>query len=140
MFLAGALLMASVVGPGLLAPVSVGAAPAPVNDVDPNQGRTIDNAEGNIEPNDEDCKKRPLTKDNCGIVKLVVFVTNILGGIAGIVIVGVLIWGGIMYSMAGADPSKITAAKGKIVNALTALLLYVFGFALLQWLVPGGLI
>jgi hypothetical protein len=50
-----------------------------------------------------------------------------------------VIVGGIQYSAAGADPNKIQAAKHKITNALLALLLFIFGFAIVQWLVPGGL-
>ncbi len=95
-----------------------------------------------IEPIKEDCKPKngeKLDKDNCGIIKMVITITNILGGIAGLVIISTLIYGGIQYSMAGADPSKIQAAKHKIIAALTALLLLIFGFALLQWLVPGGI-
>lgn len=93
-----------------------------------------------LEPKEGDCSKKPLTKDNCGIVNLIVIITNIMSGIAGLVIVGMIIFGGIQYSMAGADPSKVQAARHKITSALTALVLFVFGYALLQWLVPGGLL
>lgn len=88
----------------------------------------------------EDCKPADgqLNEENCGIIQLVVGITNALSAIAGVVIVGVIVWGGIQYSSAGADPSKVQAAKGKITNALLALLLLIFGWSLLQWLIPGG--
>lgn len=95
---------------------------------------------GDSDTNEDDCKKRPLNKNNCGIVRLIITITNILGVIAGIVIVATMIYGGILYSMAGADPAKVTAAKHKLTSGLTALLLFIFGFAILQWLVPGGLL
>lgn len=90
---------------------------------------------------ENDCKDtyENLDESNCGIIEYVLLISNVLAGIAGLVIVGAMIWGGIQYSMAGADPSKVQAAKQKIINALIALLLFVFGFALIQWLVPGGI-
>jgi hypothetical protein len=76
----------------------------------------------------------------CKMIDLIITITNALSGLAAIVIVAMIVWGGIQYSMAGADPSKVQAARQKITNALLALLLLVFGFSIIQWLVPGGLI
>lgn len=93
--------------------------------------------------NKGDCKNNDfdkLNENNCGIIKLVVVITNVLSAMAATVIVAMIIVGGIQYSMAGADPSKVQAAKQKIINALLALLLLVFGYGLIQWLVPGGVI
>jgi hypothetical protein len=56
----------------------------------------------------------------------------------GIVIVAVVIVAGLQYSTAQGEPQKQAAARMRIVNALLALLLYLFTFAILQWLVPGG--
>lgn len=106
-------------------------------------------AEGDIpEPQSSDdqatsCKVEDgerLNEKNCGIIQLVIGVTNALSAIAGVVIVGVLVWGGIQYSAAGADAAKVQAAKSKITNALIALLLLIFGYSLLQWLIPGGVL
>ena len=83
----------------------------------------------------DDCKS--LT--NCGILKYVTRITNVLSGIAGLIIVSMIIIGGIQYSTAGPDPSKVQAARTKIFNALLALVFFVFGFAILQWLIPGGI-
>ncbi len=82
---------------------------------------------------------KQLNKDNCEIINMVVLITNIMAGFAALVIVGTLIWGGILYSMAGADPNKVQAAKAKLMSGITALLLLIFGYSLLQWLTPGGL-
>lgn len=92
--------------------------------------------------NSSDCSANStadLDSGNCGIINWIVKITDALAALAGTVIVAMIIWGGIQYSMAGADPSKVQAAKKKIVSALTALLLLVFGFSIVQWLVPGGL-
>lgn len=104
-------------------------------------------AEGSLgtvgqEPKKNDCKQKDykqLSQGNCGIMKIIVVITNFMAGISGVIIVAALVWGGIMYSMAGNDPSKVQAAKKRIYSALTALLLLVFGYAIIQWLVPGGL-
>jgi hypothetical protein len=97
-----------------------------------------------IKAKKDDCKidtdaGETLSSENCGIIKLVVVITNILSGIAGLVIIGTIIFGGVQYSMAGPDPSKVQAAKHKITTALLALVLFIFGYAFLQWIVPGGL-
>lgn len=91
--------------------------------------------------NPDDCSSSSyddLSSNNCGVIKYILLITNILSGLAGVVIVAMMIVGGIQYSMAGADPSKVQAAKQKIFNAILALVLFSFGFALIQWLVPGG--
>ena len=96
-----------------------------------------------IEPKRDDCKAdnaAALSKDNCGIIGMIVMITNILAGVAAIIIVAAFIWGGILYSMSGADPNKVGAAKDRIFKAVTALLLLIFGYAILQWLTPGGLL
>ncbi len=96
-----------------------------------------------VERSEEDCKVdsgQQLNEDNCGIIKIVVTITNALSAIAAVVIIAVIVWGGVQYSAAGADSSKVQAAKSKITNALLALLLLIFGYSLLQWLVPGGVI
>lgn len=63
-----------------------------------------------------------------------------LSGIAGLIIVISIVAGGVQYSAAGGDPSKVAAAKKRITNAIIALVALIFLFAFLQWLVPGGLI
>lgn len=99
---------------------------------DPSQGANLD----------ADCKLEAgenLNSDNCGIVGYIVTITNILSAAVGIVIVIMIAVGGMQYSMARDDPQAVTAAKGRIQNAILALIIYLFGFALLQYIVPGGL-
>lgn len=86
-----------------------------------------------------DCQEADISKDNCGIVNWLLKFINGLSAIVGIVIVIMIIVGGIQYSAAGANPQATQAAKGRIMSAVVALLLYIFGFAFLQWVIPGGL-
>ena len=56
----------------------------------------------------------------------------------GIVVVAMVIVGGIQYTFSQGEPQNQAKARQRIMAALSALLLYVFTFAILQWLVPGG--
>lgn len=86
-----------------------------------------------------DCKDASLNSSNCGIIKYLLLFINGLSAIVGIVIVIMIIVGGIQYSMAGNNPQGTEAAKKRIASAVVALLLYIFTFAFLQWIVPGGI-
>lgn len=63
---------------------------------------------------------------------------NFLGAIVGLVVTISIVVGGIQYSSSTDDPKKLAAAKERIRNAVIALVAFLFLFALLQWLVPGG--
>ncbi|MEK7153078.1 MAG: hypothetical protein AAB834_03965 [Patescibacteria group bacterium] len=65
---------------------------------------------------------------------------KLLSALVGIFVVISIVVGGIMYGSAGGDPGKVTAAKKRIYNAILALLAYLFMFAFLQWLLPGGIV
>lgn len=65
-------------------------------------------------------------------------IVNFLAGLVGIVVIGVIIFGGIQYISAGDNATQITAAKQRIMNGIIALLIFIFTYAFLQWLIPGG--
>lgn len=73
------------------------------------------------------------------IVSDLQIITNFLSAAVAIVVIGVIIVGGIQYSMAGDNPSAVTAAKKRITDGLLALTAYLLIFSLLQWLIPGGI-
>jgi hypothetical protein len=37
------------------------------------------------------------------------------------------------------DPARIKSAKDRITNAVIALALFIFGFAILSFIIPGGI-
>lgn len=76
---------------------------------------------------------------NNPIVEDIQLVLNFLSAGVGIVVVGVIILGGIQYAMAGDSAEAIGKAKQRIINGLIALLAFIFLFAFVQWLVPGGI-
>lgn len=82
-----------------------------------------------------DCKE--LNENDCGIIKIIRIAINVLSAVAVLTIVIAVIVGGIQYTSSRDDPQAIAAAKGRIVNALIALVVFVFFYTILAWLVPG---
>lgn len=76
-------------------------------------------------------KGNPIVKDLNDII-------NVLAGLVGVVVVGVIILGGIQYAMAGDKAEAVSAAKKRIINGLIALAAFMLTYAFLQWLIPGG--
>lgn len=77
---------------------------------------------------------------NCDlIVKFVKPFIEFMTALVGVAVVFSIIVGGIQYSSSADDPAKVGAAKNRIRNAIIALLVYFFLYALLSFLLPGGL-
>ncbi|HUP26586.1 MAG TPA: hypothetical protein VM124_03010 [Candidatus Limnocylindrales bacterium] len=112
----------------------MGAAPG----VEPEMGKIAPNEQPKYVNND--CNTQDLNQSNCGIIKYLVLFIKFLSAIVGVVIVASIIIGGITYSASKDDPGATAAAKKRIANAILALGLYVFMFALLQYLIPGGVL
>jgi uncharacterized membrane protein YraQ (UPF0718 family) len=72
------------------------------------------------------------------IVQDIQTIVNFLSALVGIVVTAALILGGIQYSGSRDNPQAMQAAKGRIQNAIIALVMYFLIFAFLQWLIPGG--
>lgn len=110
------------------------------------QPGTATPAETQASPVDEpqyvnnDCDKADLNQNNCGIIKYLVLFIKFLSAVVGVAIVVSIIIGGIQYSVSADDAGAVTAAKKRIMNALLALALYIFSFAILQYLIPGGIL
>lgn len=64
---------------------------------------------------------------------------NVLSAVVGLVVVGNIIFAGIQYQTARDNASQVSAAKERIGVAVVSLLLFFFAYAILQWLVPGGI-
>ena len=63
---------------------------------------------------------------------------NILSGLVLIAATIMIIVAGIMYSSSGGDPAKVTKAKTMITNVIIGIVAYIFLWAFIQWLIPGG--
>ncbi len=86
-----------------------------------------------------DCSSVGLDQSNCGIIRYLVIFIRALSAIVGITVVIMIIIGGIQYSASADNPQTAQAAQKRIGNAVIALIAYIFTFAFLQWLVPGGI-
>jgi hypothetical protein len=64
---------------------------------------------------------------------------NILAALVGVVVTAVIVFGGVQYATSGGNPEASKAAKTRITNGLLALIVFMFTYALLQWLIPGGI-
>ncbi len=63
---------------------------------------------------------------------------NLFSLVFGLVAVISLILGGIQYSASQGDPQKAASAKGRLQNTIIAIFAYLFLYAFLQFLIPGG--
>lgn len=81
-----------------------------------------------------------LNREDCGIIDVIVTVINFMSALAGIAIVGAIMYAGYLYMTARDNASQIQQAKTRIVWALTALLVFIFMVALLNFLIPGGVL
>jgi hypothetical protein len=79
------------------------------------------------------CQKRgnPITDMLFAVIRL-------LSAGVGIVVVASVIVAGIQFSTARSDPQAAGSAIGRIRASVIALLIYIFAYALLNFLIPGG--
>jgi hypothetical protein len=80
------------------------------------------------------------TSDNCNLIKDYVdpFI-GFLAALVGVSVVISIVIGGIQYGSSAGDSARVNAAKNRIRNSIIALIAFVFLFALLNFLIPGGI-
>lgn len=61
-------------------------------------------------------------------------------GLVGLVVIMMLIIGGIRYITSAGNPKLVAAAKTQIINAVIGLVLFALMLAVLNFLLPGGII
>lgn len=77
--------------------------------------------------------------DDCDFVKKFINPSiNVLTLSFGILAIISIIIGGINYATSEGDPQKTARAKNRIFNTIIAIVAYMFLYAFLQFLVPGG--
>ena len=75
-------------------------------------------------------KGNPITDATFAIIR---FLTN---GV-GVVLVGSMVYAGIQYTSARGDPGSTAKAINRIRSNIIAMLLFVFAYALLNYVIPG---
>ena len=63
---------------------------------------------------------------------------RILSGLVALATVGGFLWGGLLYITARANAGQVEKAKLVMINATIGLLLFIFMYAILNFLIPGG--
>jgi type IV secretion system pilin len=59
--------------------------------------------------------------------------------VAAVVLLMIVI-AGVQYIVSGANPAQVKAAKDRLTNAIIALVLFLLMFAILDYLLPGGIL
>lgn len=73
------------------------------------------------------------------VFALLLAVVNFLAIGVGIVVVGGILWGAFQYITANGNSGKTEQAMNIVVNSVIGLFVYAFLFAIVNYLVPGGL-
>lgn len=95
------------------------------------------------QPIETDCEPDPgveLNRGNCAIIDYIVIGINFLAALAGIVLVASLMIAGFTYMTARDNAGQVEKAKSRIIQTLIALALFIFMYAFLNFLVPGGVL
>lgn len=74
------------------------------------------------------------------ILDMTFAIIRVLSVGVGIVVIGSFIVAGIQYITSAGEPAATAKAIERIRNTFFALLLYIFAYAILNWLVPAGLL
>lgn len=94
---------------------------------------------GKVQVNLLDCGEN--TKEGTPVINAVLRIgVDVLSVVVGIAAVGGLAWAAILYTKAGDNESNVAEAKDLIRNVVIGLFVYVFMIALINFLVPGGVI
>jgi hypothetical protein len=83
-----------------------------------------------------ECLKQGTSKQ---VMQILQISLNILSAIVVLAAVIMLIVAGIQYTASNGDPQAIAAAKKKISNVLMGIFAFIFLYAFLDWLIPGGI-
>jgi hypothetical protein len=90
--------------------------------------------------NDQDCSNPQLDSGNCRIIEYLVAGINVLSALAGMVIIFSIMFAGFQYMTAQDNSGQIQQARQRIIWAITAMLIFIFMYAMLDFLIPGGVL
>lgn len=118
----------------------------PGGDPGGNPGGDPGGEDGFIQGGDKSCAGVSTSLIDCSsgktgveaFAEIVLVVVNFLSIGVGTIIVGAIVVGGMRYASANGNASQAQQGITIIVNAVIALLLFAFTYALVNYLVPGG--
>lgn len=79
------------------------------------------------------------SKGNSIVDMLFAFIRFLSLGV-GIVVVGSVIVAGIQYTTTRGDPQAVAGAQRRIYSTVIALFIYIFTYAILNWIIPAGVL
>jgi vacuolar-type H+-ATPase subunit I/STV1 len=79
-------------------------------------------------------------KTGGAIVNYLKTILLFLSGAIGLIVMLMLVIGGINYITSTGDPARIKGAKDMIQNAIVALVLFLCMFAIISFILPGGVL
>lgn len=98
------------------------------------------NKDGKVDDADKCVPKGGGSIEQNPIITYLKGIINFLAVGVGIVTVISIVISGIQFMTSQGNPQSISSAKGRLFNAIVALLLFIFMYAILNFLVPGKLI
>lgn len=78
------------------------------------------------------------TSIQCFFAKYINPIVNLLAVGVGVVVLASVVGGAVMISASAGDSGKYAKGRERIVNSLLALAGFVFLYAFMQWIIPGG--
>lgn len=72
------------------------------------------------------------------IIDMLFAIIRLLSAGVGIIVIASIVVGGFQYTVSRGDPNATSAAIGRIRTSLIALLIYIFAFAILNYVIPNG--
>jgi hypothetical protein len=79
-----------------------------------------------------------ICKNYSSILDATFAIIRFLSSGVGLVVIGSIILGGIQYSASRGDPKATAAAIGRIRSSVVALIIFIFGYAILNYIIPSG--
>lgn len=93
----------------------------------------------------DDCADSTKTSFNWGAAcakteNVISTIFKLLAGVVGVAVVIGIAWGGMLYTTSNGNASKAQAGVTAIVNSIIGLLVFIFMFAISNYIVPGGIL
>jgi len=84
------------------------------------------------------CKANNSTQGCNAILDATFAIIRIMSDGVGLIVIGSIVYAGIQYSTSRGDPNKTKEAITRIRNTLISLLVYIFAYAILNYVLPAG--
>ena len=84
-------------------------------------------------------KAKDAPVEDTGIWKILILVLNIMTGMVALAAVGGIVYAAILYATAEDKSAQVQKAKETMFNVIIGLVLFAGMYAILQYIIPGGI-